>query len=137
MAVGELESGGGRVVLREDMRGMLRVPKRELSVNFPVRMDNGRIEVYTGYRVQHNINRGPAKGGIRYDANVTLDEVRALAMWMTWKCAVVDIPFGGAKGGVILNPRKLSRSELERLPRRYATEAPALIRPHTDIPPPP
>ena len=87
------------------LRGILRAPKRELTVNFPVRMDDGRVEMYTGYRVQHNINRGPAKGGIRYDANVSLDEVRALAMWMTWKCAVVNIPFGGAKGGVIVDPQ--------------------------------
>src|SRR5512138_3276240 len=102
MAVAQFEAAADRLKLPEDMRAILRVPKRELTVNFPVRMDNGAVKVYTGYRVQHNINRGPAKGGIRYDANVTLDEVRALAMWMAWKCAVVDIPYGGAKGGVIV-----------------------------------
>nr|MBF6591915.1 Glu/Leu/Phe/Val dehydrogenase [Ktedonobacterales bacterium] len=115
---------------------ILRVPKRELTVNFPVRMDDGSVRVYTGYRVQHNINRGPAKGGIRYDLGVTLDEVRALAMWMTWKCAVVDIPFGGAKGGVVLDPKPLSQTELERLTRRYATEISILIGPSSDIPAP-
>jgi len=99
-------------------------------------MDDGSVVMFTGYRVQHNINRGPAKGGIRYDANVSLDEVRALAMWMTWKCAVVNIPFGGAKGGVIVDPRKLSRTELERLTRRYATEIAGVIGPESDIPAP-
>src|SRR5262249_47204178 len=112
------------------------VPKRELTVNFPVRMDDGHVEMFTGYRVQHNITRGPAKGGIRFDANVSLDEVRALAMWMTWKCAVVNIPFGGAKGGVIVDPRQLSRGELERLTRRYATEIAGSIGPESDIPAP-
>jgi len=136
MAVAQFEAAADRLHLSEDMRAILRVPKRELSVNFPVRMDNGHIEVYTGYRVQHNINRGPAKGGIRYDANVTLDEVRALAMWMTWKCAVVDIPYGGGKGGVIVDPKKLSVSEIERLTRRYATEISILIGPNSDIPAP-
>ncbi len=136
MAVAQFEAAADRLQLSEDMRAILRVPKRELSVNFPVRRDNGRIEVYTGYRVQHNINRGPGKGGIRYDANVTLDEVRALAMWMTWKCAVVDIPYGGAKGGVIVDPKKLSLSEIERLTRRYATEISILIGPNSDIPAP-
>ena len=92
--------------------------------------------VYTGYRVQHNITRGPAKGGIRYDPHVSLDEVRALAMWMTWKCAVVDIPFGGAKGGVIVDPKQLAATELERLTRRYATEISMLIGPNSDIPAP-
>src|SRR5512146_2088243 len=136
MAVAQFEAAADRLNLPEDMRAILRVPKRELTVNFPVRMDNGSVKVYTGYRVQHNINRGPAKGGIRYDANVTLDEVRALAMWMTWKCAVVDIPYGGAKGGVICNPKELSQAELERLTRRYATEISLLIGPHSDIPAP-
>ena len=109
MAVTQFEAAADRLNLPEDMRAILRMPKRELTVNFPVRMDNGSVRVYTGYRVQHNINRGPAKGGIRYDANVSLDEVRALAMWMTWKCAVVDIPFGGAKGGVIVDPEEAQR----------------------------
>src|SRR5262249_52052095 len=118
------------------MRAILRAPKRELTVHFPVRMDNGSIRMFTGYRVQHNINRGPAKGGIRYDASVTLDEVKALAMWMTWKCAVVDIPFGGGKGGVVVDPKQLSASEVERLTRRYATEISVLIGPSSDIPAP-
>jgi glutamate dehydrogenase (NAD(P)+) len=99
-------------------------------------MDDGTVEMFTGYRVQHDINRGPAKGGIRFSLDVTLDEVRALAMWMTWKCAVVGIPFGGAKGGVICDPRKLSQGELERLSRRYATEISLLVGPDSDIPAP-
>ncbi len=134
VAVAQFDAAAERLNLSQQLREILRVPKRELTVNFPVRMDDGRVEMFTGYRVQHNINRGPAKGGIRYDANVSLDEVRALAMWMTWKCAVVNIPFGGAKGGVILNPRNLSRSELERLTRRYATEIAGVIGPDSDIP---
>jgi glutamate dehydrogenase (NAD(P)+) len=136
MAVAQFEAAADRLHLSDDMRAILRMPKRELSVNFPVRMDDGTVQVYTGFRVQHNINRGPAKGGIRYDANVTLDEVRALAMWMTWKCAVVDIPYGGAKGGVIVDPKKLSAAEVERLTRRYATEISILIGPNSDIPAP-
>src|SRR6266487_3352979 len=118
------------------MRAILRKPKRELIVNFPVRMDNGDVEMFTGYRVQHNINRGPAKGGIRFSPEVSLDEVRALAMWMTWKCAVVGIPFGGAKGGVVVDPRLLSTGELERLTRRYAYEILPFIGPERDIPAP-
>jgi glutamate dehydrogenase (NAD(P)+) len=136
MAVAQFEAAADRLDLAEDLRQILRKPKRELTVNFPVRMDDGTIRVFTGYRVQHNINRGPAKGGIRYDSNVTLDEVRALAMWMTWKCAVVNIPFGGAKGGVICNPKELSAGELERLTRRYATEISLFIGPNSDIPAP-
>ena len=136
VALTQFEAAADRLHLDEDMRAILRVPKRELTVNFPVRMDDGHVQVFTGYRVQHNINRGPAKGGIRYDASVTLDEVRALAMWMTWKCAVVDIPFGGAKGGVIVDPKKLSLAEIERLTRRYATEISLLIGPSSDIPAP-
>jgi glutamate dehydrogenase (NAD(P)+) len=136
VAVAQFEVAAERLNLSEDMRGILRQTKRELTVNFPVRMDDGSIRMYTGYRVQHNINRGPAKGGIRYDAGVTLDEVRALAMWMTWKCAVVDIPFGGAKGGVTVDPKKLSLPELERLTRRYATEIELMIGPSSDIPAP-
>src|SRR5690242_6393911 len=136
MAVQQFELAAEKLNLSEDMREILRQPKRELSVNFPVRLDSGRIKTYTGYRVQHNVNRGPAKGGIRYGPEVTLDEVKALAMWMTWKCAVVGIPFGGAKGGVLCDPHKLSRSELERLSRRYATEISILIGPDSDIPAP-
>ena len=135
-AVAQFDMAADRLHLSQEMRAVLRLPKRELTVNFPVRMDDGRVEMYTGYRVQHNINRGPAKGGIRYDAHVTLDEVRALAMWMTWKCAVVNIPYGGAKGGVIVDPRKLSATELERLTRRYATEIAGVIGPESDIPAP-
>ena len=136
IAIAQFEAAADRLQLDQGMRAILRVPKRELTANFPVRMDDGSVRMFTGYRVQHNINRGPAKGGIRYDANVTLDEVRALAMWMTWKCAVVDIPFGGAKGGVIVDPKGLSRSELERMTRRYATEISLLIGPSSDIPAP-
>jgi glutamate dehydrogenase/leucine dehydrogenase len=118
------------------VREVLKHPKRELTVNFPVRMDDGSYQVYTGYRVQYNMARGPSKGGIRYHPGVTLDEVRALAAWMTWKCAVVNIPYGGAKGGVIVDPKKLSLGELERLTRRYATEIAPIIGPEMDIPAP-
>ncbi len=136
MAIAQFDEAADRLGLSQAMRAILRKPKRELIVNFPVRMDNGDVEMFTGYRVQHNINRGPAKGGIRFSPEVSLDEVRALAMWMTWKCAVVGIPFGGAKGGVICDPHKLSRNELERLSRRYATEISILIGPDSDIPAP-
>jgi glutamate dehydrogenase (NAD(P)+) len=136
MAVQQFELAAQKLNLSEDMREILRQPKRELTVNFPVRMDSGRIRTFTGYRVQHNVNRGPAKGGIRYGPEVTLDEVKALAMWMTWKCAVVGIPFGGAKGGVICDPKSMSPGELERLTRRYATEISIIIGPHSDIPAP-
>ena len=136
MAIAQFDEAAERLGLSQAMRAILRKPKRELIVNFPVRMDNGDVEMFTGYRVQHNINRGPAKGGIRFSPEVSLDEVRALAMWMTWKCAVVGIPFGGAKGGVICDPHKLSRTELERLSRRYATEISILIGPDSDIPAP-
>src|SRR5579863_395066 len=136
MAVEQFEAAAGKLKLSEDMREILRQPKRELTVNFPVRLDNGRIKTYTGYRVQHNVNRGPAKGGIRYSPEVTLDEVKALAMWMAWKCAVVGIPYGGAKGGVICDPKNMSPAELERLTRRYATEISMIIGPHSDIPAP-
>ena len=136
VATAQFDEAADRLHLRQELRAILRMPKRELTVNFPVRMDDGRVQMYTGYRVQHNINRGPAKGGIRFDANVSLDEVRALAMWMTWKCAVVNIPFGGAKGGVIVDPHQLSHTELERLTRRYATEIAGVIGPESDIPAP-
>ncbi len=115
---------------------VLRDPARELIVHFPVAMDDGRIEVFTGYRVQHSIARGPAKGGIRYAPDVSLDEVRALASWMTWKCAVVNIPFGGAKGGVICDPRSMSQGELERVTRRYTAELIEFIGPEKDVPAP-
>jgi glutamate dehydrogenase (NAD(P)+) len=122
--------------LEPELREILREVQREFTCHFPVQLDNGEVEVYTGYRVQHNIHRGPAKGGIRYHPDVSLDEVKALAMWMTWKCAIVNIPFGGAKGGVILDPRKLTQRELERLTRRFATEISILIGPDRDIPAP-
>jgi glutamate dehydrogenase (NAD(P)+) len=118
------------------LRRVLREPRRELTVHFPVHMDDGNVQVFTGYRVQHNLGRGPAKGGIRYHQDVTLDEVKALAMWMTWKCAVVGIPYGGGKGGVIVDPKKLSLKELEGLSRRYFTEISVLIGPERDIPAP-
>ncbi len=122
--------------LDEGLWKVLKYPAREITVNIPVQMDDGRLEVFTGYRVQHSIVRGPAKGGIRYSPDVTLDEVRALASWMTWKCAVVNIPFGGAKGGVICDPRKMSMSELERMTRRYTAELIEFIGPEKDVPAP-
>ena len=122
--------------LSDNTRRLLREVKRELTVHFPVMHDDGAVHLYTGFRVQHNINRGPAKGGIRYSADVSLDLVKALAMLMTWKCAVVGIPYGGAKGAVIVDPRRLSSSELEHLTRRYATEIALLIGPEKDIPAP-
>jgi glutamate dehydrogenase (NAD(P)+) len=125
-----------RLDLPPGLRTVLREPKRELTVHFPVKMDDGSVEVFTGYRVQHNLSRGPAKGGIRYHQDVTLDEVKALAMWMTWKCAVVGIPFGGGKGGVIVDPKKLSPREVEALTRRFTTEISILIGPDRDIPAP-
>jgi len=136
VAVAQFDDAAERLGLSRSMRNVLRAPKRELIVNFPVRLDNGDVQMFTGYRVQHNINRGPAKGGIRFSPEVSLDEVRALAMWMTWKCAVVDIPFGGAKGGVICDPHQMSRGELERMSRRYATEISILMGPNSDIPAP-
>jgi len=120
-------------------RGTLKVlkePKRILSVSVPIRLDDGRVEVFRGYRVQHNLSRGPAKGGIRFHPDVNLEEVTALAMLMTWKCAVVDIPYGGAKGGVVCNPKDLSNGELERLTRRYVSEIGIIIGPEKDIPAP-
>ena len=122
--------------LPQNIREVLRVPQRELKVNFPVKMDDGTTKVFTGYRVQHNLGRGPAKGGIRYHQDVSLDEVKALAMWMTWKCAVVGIPYGGGKGGVIVDPKKLSQKELEALSRRFFTEIEVLVGPERDIPAP-
>ncbi len=122
--------------LDSGIREVLKHPKRELTVNFPVRMDDGSYRVFTGHRVQYNMARGPTKGGIRYHPQVTLDEVRALAAWMTWKCAVVNIPYGGAKGGVVCDPKHLSHAEVERLTRRYASEIAPIIGPEMDIPAP-
>ncbi len=118
------------------LRQVLRTPKRVLEVSIPTKMDNGQLKVFTGYRVQHNIARGPSKGGIRYHPNVTLDEVKALAAWMTWKTATVNIPYGGGKGGVICDPKRMSKAELERMTRRYASEILPIIGPERDIPAP-
>jgi len=118
------------------IRQILRTPKRMLEVSIPTKMDNGQIKVFTGYRVQHNVARGPAKGGIRYHPNVTLDEVKALATWMTWKTAAVNIPYGGGKGGVICDPKRMSKPELERMTRRYTSEILPVIGPEQDIPAP-
>jgi glutamate dehydrogenase (NAD(P)+) len=122
--------------LEDDMRRILSHCQRELTVNFPVEMDDGSVQVFTGHRVQHNTGPGPSKGGIRYHQNVTLSEVKALAMWMTWKCAVVGLPYGGAKGGVTVNPKLLSRNELQNLTRRYTAEISIMIGPNKDIPAP-
>ena len=122
--------------LDEGVWKIMRYPSREIIVHIPVLMDTGKIEVFTGFRVQHSIARGPAKGGVRYAPDVTLDEVRALASWMTWKCAVVNIPFGGAKGGIICDPKKMSPSELERMTRRYTAELVEFIGPEKDVPAP-
>ncbi|MGQ9572515.1 MAG: Glu/Leu/Phe/Val family dehydrogenase [Dehalococcoidia bacterium] len=136
MAVAQFNAAADRLELDEGMRRLLSRPKRELTVNFPVRMGNGSTQVFTGYRVHHNLTRGPAKGGIRYHPSVTLDGVRALAMGMTWKTALANIPYGGAKGGVAVDPKKLTDRELENLTRRYATEVSILIGPEADIPAP-
>jgi glutamate dehydrogenase (NAD(P)+) len=136
VALKQFEEAAAVLKLDEGTADFLRHPKRELTVNFPVTMDNGSVSMFTGYRVHHSTIRGPSKGGIRYHPNVDLNEVRALAMWMTWKCAVVNIPYGGAKGGVIVEPNKLSESELRKLTRRYATEISMIIGPEGDIPAP-
>lgn len=122
--------------LDPSIRTILRDVQRILTVNFPVHMDDGSIRLFTGYRVQHNLHRGPTKGGIRYHPDVTLNEVKALAMWMTWKCAIFNLPFGGAKGAVVVNPKQLSKQELESLTRRFAAELSVLIGPESDIPAP-
>ena len=132
----QFDLAADRLSLDPGLRRVLREPRRELTVHFPVKMDDGSVQVFTGYRVQHNVGRGPAKGGIRYHQDVTLDEVKALAMWMTWKCAVVGIPYGGGKGGVIVDPKKLSLKEVEALTRRFTTEIEVLIGPERDIPAP-
>jgi glutamate dehydrogenase (NAD(P)+) len=132
----QFDIAADRLHLDPALRAVLREAERELIVSVPVRMDDGSVKVFTGYRVQHNLGRGPSKGGIRYHQDVTLNEVRALAMWMTWKCAVVGIPFGGGKGGVRVDPKKLSMRELEGLTRRFTTEISVLIGPEKDIPAP-
>src|SRR5437868_4779298 len=136
VAVEQFMIAADKINLDDGMKQILSKPKRELTVNFPVRMDDGTYRVFTGYRVQHSLTRGPGKGGIRYHQDVNLDEVRALAMWMTWKCATVGIPYGGAKGGVIVDPRQLSQVEIERLTRRFASEIAPIIGPEIDIPAP-
>ena len=133
IATAQFEIAADYLNLDQGMRAILKTPKRQLIVSIPVRMDDGRIEVFEGYRVQYNLTRGPAKGGIRYHPNVNLDEVKALAAWMTWKCATVNIPYGGGKGGVRVDPKKLSQGELERLTRRYATEIAPIIGRDRDI----
>ena len=135
-AVQQFRTAADRLGLDEGTRGILSLPKRELTVHFPVKMDDGGVQVFTGYRVQHNMARGPGKGGIRFHPDVDLDEIKALAMWMTWKCAIADIPYGGAKGGVTCQPKAMSVGELERLTRRYATEISIIIGPDRDIPAP-
>src|ERR671914_1044173 len=122
--------------LDPNVHEVIRHPKRVLEVAVPTRMDDGTVQTFTGYRVHHNTSRGPSKGGIRYHPRVTRDEVKALAMWMTWKCAVVGIPYGGAKGGVICDPKTMSGQQLETLTRRYTTEIELLIGPDRDIPAP-
>ena len=135
-ALSQFDRAAERIDLDPNLRDVLRSPKRELIVNFPVEMDDGSIRMYAGYRVHHNVARGPAKGGIRYHPRADLDEVRALAMWMTWKCAVMNLPYGGAKGGVAVNPRELTLRELENLTRRYTSEIIPVIGPDADIPAP-
>jgi glutamate dehydrogenase (NAD(P)+) len=136
MAVEQFNTAAETMDLDENLRRVLSVCQRQYTVNFPVQMDDGSVQIFEGHRVQHNIGRGPAKGGIRYHTSVNLDEVKALAMWMTWKCAVVGIPFGGAKGGVTVDPKRLSLREVENLTRRYTSEISVLIGPHKDIPAP-
>jgi len=136
MAVKQLEEVASFIKLKPSILEYLKYPKREFIVSIPVRMDDGTVKIFTGYRVQHNFALGPTKGGFRYHPNVNLDEVRALAMWMTWKCAVMDLPYGGAKGGVKVDPKQLSDNELERLTRRYAFELIPIIGPDKDIPAP-
>ena len=135
-AAARFDEAAMRLKLDDGMCKVLRAPAKEITVHIPVQLDDGRIEVFTGYRVQHSIARGPSKGGIRFAPDVTLDEVRALASWMTWKCAVVNIPFGGGKGGVICDPNVLSDAELEKLTRRYAAEIIDFIGPERDVPAP-
>jgi glutamate dehydrogenase (NAD(P)+) len=135
-AEARFDEAANRLGLDEGLRKVLNMPAREITVHIPVQLDDGRLEVFTGYRVQHSIARGPAKGGIRFAPDVTLDEIRALAAWMTWKCAVVNIPFGGGKGGVICDPHILSKAELEKITRRYTAEILDFIGPERDVPAP-
>ncbi len=135
-AEARFDEAASRLGLDDGLCKVLRTPAKEITVHIPVQLDDDRIEVFTGYRVQHSVARGPAKGGIRFAPDVTLDEVRALAAWMTWKCAVVNIPFGGGKGGVVCDPRVLSEHELERITRRYTAEILPFLGPERDVPAP-
>lgn len=136
MALAQLDAVAKTIKLDPNIHEYLKYPKRELTVSVPVKMDDGTLKVFAGYRIQHTLALGPTKGGIRFHPNVSLDEIRALAMWMTWKCAVIGLPYGGAKGGVICNPKQLSKGELERLTRRYTSEINFMIGPEKDIPAP-
>ena len=135
-ALAQFDAAADHLALEPGLRAVLRVPQREFTVHFPVKRDDGSVEVFQGYRVQHNVARGPAKGGLRFHPRTDLDDVRALAMWMTWKAALVDVPFGGAKGGVTCDPSSMSSKELEALTRRFATELEGIIGPDSDIPAP-
>jgi glutamate dehydrogenase (NAD(P)+) len=135
-ALAQFDAAADHIALDPGLRAVLRVPQREFTVHFPVKRDDGSVEVFQGYRVQHNVARGPAKGGLRFHPRTDLDDVRALAMWMTWKAALVDVPFGGAKGGVTCDPGSMSPKELEALTRRFATELEGIIGPDSDIPAP-
>ncbi|MGM0441903.1 MAG: Glu/Leu/Phe/Val family dehydrogenase [Elusimicrobiota bacterium] len=136
IALQQLDSVAKKINLDPGLHEKLKYPKRELTVSIPIYSDEGAIKVYRGYRVQHSLERGPSKGGIRYHPDVTLDEIKAMAMWMTWKCAVADIPYGGAKGGVICDPSKMTEKEIEHLTRRYTSEIGIIIGPEKDIPAP-
>src|ERR1700687_2838479 len=136
VAIEQFDTAADKLHLDPNMRRILRECQRELTVHFPVRMNDGAVKVCTGFRVQHNTSRGPGKGGIRYHPSASIGEVKPLAMWMTWKCAVVGIPYGGAKGGVVVDPKNLSRNELENLTRRYTSEISIVIGPDRDIPAP-
>lgn len=135
-AIAQLDDAIATLGYDQGVRDMLATPRREMTVAVPLRADDGTVTVFTGHRVQHNLSRGPAKGGLRFSPHVTLEEVRALAMWMTWKCALVDIPYGGAKGGVRIDPRQHSEAELERVTRRYTSEILPILGPERDIPAP-
>ncbi|WP_144835702.1 Glu/Leu/Phe/Val family dehydrogenase [Kocuria rosea] len=135
-AQAQLASAVATLDYEPGLHALLASPRREMTVSIPLRRDDGPVEVLTGHRVQHNVSRGPAKGGVRYSPQVDLDEVRALAMWMTWKCALIDVPYGGAKGGITVDPRRYSRPEIERLTRRYTSEILPIIGPDKDIPAP-
>src|ERR687887_1734407 len=136
VALKQLDEAAKLIKLDSGMHQILAHPKRVITVSIPTRMDNGEIKVFTGFRSQHNDARGPFKGGIRYHPQVTIDEVKALSMWMTWKCAIADIPYGGGKGGIVCNPKEMSEDEIERMTRRYAYSIADIIGPHRDIPAP-